>query len=30
MRAILPAYVMGLNDGFSPGLGDDPVAGAAP
>jgi hypothetical protein len=24
----VPAYVMGLNDGFSPGLGDDPVAGA--
>lgn len=24
----VPPYVMGLNDGFSPGLGDDPVAGA--
>lgn len=24
----VPKYVMGLNDGFSPGLGDDAVAGA--
>lgn len=24
----VPGYVMGLNDGFSPGLGDDPVNGA--